>query len=111
MLTPFLAYHQKLVDDFRFKIWDYYYELTQYKKNPDEEEKIRLSALFDEIFSTKTGYNDLDNHIQLTKAKKDFLLVVLDYPDTPLHNNPALSTGIYNPQDLPKALVISEVSG
>ena len=88
-LTPFLAYHRKLVDCFRSKIWDYYYELTEYKNNPNEEEKIRLSALFDEIFSTKTGYDQLDERIKLTKAKKDSLLVALDYPDTPLHNNPA----------------------
>ncbi|GAJ00812.1 unnamed protein product, partial [marine sediment metagenome] len=40
-------------------------------------------------FSTKTGYDDLDYRIQMTKKKKDSLLVVLDYPDTPLHNNPA----------------------
>jgi len=88
-LTPLLTCHQKLLYDFRSKIWDYYYELIEYKKNPDEKEKIRLSDLFDEIFSTKTGYNDLDDRIELTKAKKDSLLVVLDYPDTPLHNNPA----------------------
>ena len=88
-LTPLLPYHQKLVDDFRSRIWEYYYGLTEYKKNPNEEEKIRLSNLFDEIFSTKTGYDDLDNRIELTRKKKDFLLVVLDYPDTPLHNNPA----------------------
>ncbi len=88
-LTPLLTCHQKLLYDFRSKIWDYYYELSQYKKNPSEKEKIRLSAQFDEIFSTKTGYNDLDDRIELTKAKKDSLLVVLDYPDTPLHNNPA----------------------
>lgn len=31
----------------------------------------------------------MDDRIELTKAKKDSLLVVLDYPDTPLHNNPA----------------------
>ena len=88
-LTPFLLHHQKLVDDFRSRIWEYYDELTEYKKNPNEEEKIRLSNLFDEIFSTKTGYDALDNRIELTKKKKDSLLVVLDYPDTPLHNNPA----------------------
>ena len=88
-LVPFLPDHQKLVGGFRSKIWDYYYELTKYKKNPHEEEKIRLSNLFDEIFSTKTGYDDLDYRIQMTKKKKDSLLVVLDYPDTPLHNNPA----------------------
>ena len=86
---PFLPDHQKLVHDFRSKIWDYYYELTEYKENPKVEEKIRLSNLFDDIFSTKTGYDDLDYRIQMTKKKKDSLLVVLDYPDTPLHNNPA----------------------
>jgi len=88
-LVPFLPDHQKLVNDFRSEIWDYYYELTEYKKNPKVEEKTRLSNLFDDIFSTKTGYDDLDYRIQMTKKKKDSLLVVLDYPDTPLHNNPA----------------------
>jgi len=88
-LTPFLPHHQKLVDDFRSRIWEYYDQLTEYKKNPNEEEKIRLSNLFDETFSTKTGYDGLDNRIELTKKKKDSLLVVLDHPETPLHNNPA----------------------
>jgi len=88
-LTPLLPYHRKLVGDFRSEIWDYYYELNQYKKNPNQKDKIRLSDLFDEVFSTKTGYCDLDDRIKLTRAKKDNLLVVLDHPDTPLHNNPA----------------------
>ncbi len=88
-LVPFLPDHQKLVHDFSSKIWNYYYELTEYKMNPNEKEKIRLSNLFDDIFSTKTGYDDLDYRIQMTKKKKVSLLVVLDYPDTPLHNNPA----------------------
>lgn len=88
-LVPLLTHHQNLVDEFRSRIWEYYYELTQYKKNPNEEDKTRLSALFDEIFSTKTGYDELDKRIELTQAKKDYLLVVLDHPDTPLHNNPA----------------------
>lgn len=88
-LTPFLPHHQKLVADFRSRIWEYYNELTEYKKSPTEAEKIPLSNLFDEIFSTKTGYDGLDNRIELTKKKKDSLLVVLDHPDTPLHNNPA----------------------
>ncbi len=88
-LTPLLCHHKKMVDDFRSRIWDYYYELKKYKKNPNQKEKIRLSDLFDEIFSTETGYDQLDERIKLTKAKKDNLLVVLDHPDTPLHNNPA----------------------
>ena len=48
-----------------------------------------LSAQFDQIFSTCTGYNDLDDRILKTKAKKAELLLVLKYPDIPLHNNAA----------------------
>ena len=88
-LTPFLPHHQKLVDDFRSRLWKYYKELKKYKKSPSKKEKKRLSKLFDEIFSTKTGYVGLDIRIELTQKKKNSLLVVLDYPDTPLHNNPA----------------------
>ncbi|MCP5007622.1 MAG: transposase, partial [Planctomycetes bacterium] len=88
-LTPFLSHHQKLVDDFRSQIWDYYFKLKEYKNNPNEEDKVKLSMMFDEIFSTKTGYEELDKRIKLTRAKKDNLLLVLDHPEVPLHNNPA----------------------
>ena len=88
-LTPLFLHHQELLADFRSQIWEYYYELTQYKKNPNEKDKERLSASFDEIFSTQTGYDELDKRIRLTRAKKDHLLVVLTYPEIPLHNNTA----------------------
>ncbi len=88
-LTPFLSHHQKLVDDFRSQIWDYYFKLKEYKNNPNKEDKVKLSMMFDEIFSTKTGYEELDKRIKLTRAKKDNLLLVLDHPEVPLHNNPA----------------------
>lgn len=54
-----------------------------------QADKIRLSNLFDSIFSIKTGYKQLDERIELTKKKKDALLVVLEHPEIPLHNNPA----------------------
>ena len=37
----------------------------------------------------KTGYEELDKRITLTKEKKEVLLLVLTYPEIPLHNNPA----------------------
>ncbi|MBE9593472.1 MAG: transposase [Proteobacteria bacterium] len=37
----------------------------------------------------KTGYQQLDNRIAMTRKKKEKLLLVLDYPQIPLHNNPA----------------------
>jgi len=45
--------------------------------------------MFDSIFSIKTGYKQLDKRIELTKKKKDALLVVLEHPEIPIHNNPA----------------------
>jgi hypothetical protein len=35
----------------------------------------------------KTDYGQLDERIEKTKIKKDSLLLVLKYPDLPLHNN------------------------
>ncbi|MGO9257171.1 MAG: hypothetical protein ACLQU1_12830 [Bryobacteraceae bacterium] len=50
---------------------------------------MRLSSAFDELFSTVTGYDALDQRIAKTKANKGPLLMVLGHPEIPLHNNPA----------------------
>ena len=41
------------------------------------------------LFSTVTGYAALDERIAKTHTKKVALLMVLDHPEIPLHNNPA----------------------
>ena len=43
---------------------------------------------FDELFSTVTGYDALDQRIVKTMANQTHLLMVLDHPEIPLHNNP-----------------------
>ena len=48
-----------------------------------------MSGVFDELFSTETGYAALDDRIAKTKANKGHLLMVLRHPEIPLHNNPA----------------------
>lgn len=88
-LNPFIPYHQQLVDDFLEKYWDYYHELLDYKNSPTSGLALELGKKFDDIFSTITGYDSLDQRIAKTKAKKQSLLLVLKYPDIPLHNNPA----------------------
>jgi hypothetical protein len=47
----------------------------------------QLSTQFDYLFSTTTGYDALDQRIAMTRTKKDALLLVLDHPFLPLHNN------------------------
>ena len=88
-LTPWLVYHRQLLDGFQTKYWDYYKELLAYRQQPSAEEAKRLSGVFDELFSTETGYAALDDRIAKTKANKGHLLMVLRHPEIPLHNNPA----------------------
>ncbi|MGO9261858.1 MAG: hypothetical protein ACLQU1_36980 [Bryobacteraceae bacterium] len=59
------------------------------RQQPSAEEAMRLSGAFDELFSTVTGYDALDQRIAKTQANKGPLLMVLRHPETPLHNNPA----------------------
>jgi hypothetical protein len=88
-LTPYVAHHRQLLEDFGKTFWEFYHQVLAYQQNPSDEEHTRLSAEFDRVFSTVTGYRALDLRIEKTKAKKSSLLVVLDHPEIPLHNNPA----------------------
>jgi hypothetical protein len=90
-LGPGFPPFQKLLDDFMQRFWDYYDELLAYREHPTPEERERLSAKFDELFSTedKTDYYELNERIARTQAKKAALLMVLEHPEIPLHNNPA----------------------
>ncbi len=88
-LEPFVPYHRQLLDAFLKRYWDYYKELLAYQQQPSAEEAMRLSGVFDVLFSTVTGYAALDQRIAKTKANKGQLLMVLRHPEIPLHNNPA----------------------
>lgn len=86
-LNPKLTHHQQLLDAFLNEFWQFYHRLKVYKQAPDSLSAKQLSADFDQIFSRKTGYEQLDQRIAKTKAKKRELLVVLKHPYVPLHNN------------------------
>ena len=88
-LCPALKYNAKKLTQFITQFWAYYDKLLAYKNSPTPAGDDELSAEFDRLFSTRTDYNDLDERILKTKAKKDELLLVLQYPEIPLHNNAA----------------------
>jgi hypothetical protein len=88
-LMPVVALHRQILDDFLKCFWNYYHQLLAYKQQPSPEESARLEADFDTLFATHTGYDELDKRIAKTQAKKASLLLVLQYPELPLHNNPA----------------------
>ena len=88
-LTPVVALHRELLAGFLKRFWEYYDQLLAYRQMPTPEEGLRLEIEFDHLFSTHTGYDELDQRITKTRAKKASLLLVLKYPELPLHNNAA----------------------
>ena len=88
-LNPKIKYHQQLLNAFQTQFWAFYHDLKDYKLKPDPLLAIELEKKFDDLFQTKTGYQELDDRIQKTKANKHELLVVLKHPYVPLHNNDA----------------------
>ena len=86
-LHPKIIYHQQLLDEFSTRFWAFYQKLKAYKQKPDVKTAQQLEKEFDTLFETKTGYQELDDRIQKTKANKHELLVVLKHPYVPLHNN------------------------
>ena len=71
----------------RTEIWDLYADLKLYKTAPDEEKKAELDARFDKMCATKTCFVSLNNALQRMHLNKTELLLVLERPDIPLHNN------------------------
>lgn len=77
------------IEKVRDGIWQLYKDLKNYKEAPTELERIRISQSFEDLFRPKQPslYQVINDRLALTYAKRDRLLVVLDRPTTPLHNN------------------------
>ena len=86
-LHPVVPLHREKLEEFLGMYWNYYRKLLKFKESPTPEEAEALSAEFNELFSTKTGYPALDDRITKTAGKKSELLMALKHPEVPLHNN------------------------
>jgi hypothetical protein len=84
---------QLAIEKVRSDIWKLYKGLKAYKEAPSESEKQRLEKEFDAVFQQTTSSALLNERLALTFEKKDRLLVVLDCPTTPLHNNATETDG------------------
>lgn len=86
-LLPVVPENRVLLQGFMSAYWAFYTELLAYRAQPSPAEAARLRTAFTTLFSTTTGYAALDARIAKTLAHQQELLVVLDHPELPLHNN------------------------
>ena len=88
-LEPCVPQHREWLEAFRQRYWDFYKQLRAYQKSPTPERPAQLREQFHKLFTTVTGYDALDQRIVKTEANQTYLLMVLEHPEIPLHNNPA----------------------
>ncbi len=71
----------------RDAIWDYYQQLKAYRESPTPAHRASLEAGFDHLFLKETRWPELNEVLRKIHGKKSELLLVLDHPEIPLHNN------------------------
>lgn len=69
------------------QIWTIYQALKTYKESPGSDIAASIEKQFDAIFQQKTSSHTLNRQLERTYDKKQELLLVLQRPETPLHNN------------------------
>jgi hypothetical protein len=86
-IIPFTDQAKEDLDSVKDQIWQLYEGLKAYKQNPEPSDKKRLNDMFDDIFTQTTVSAALNNALKRIYNNKSELLLVLDRPDIPLHNN------------------------
>ncbi len=86
-LVGFTKENREAIAKVRGEIWNFYNELKAYKEAPRKKTKAELEARFDEIFTTPTCFVSLNLALKRIHKNKSELLLVLDRPYIPLHNN------------------------
>jgi hypothetical protein len=85
-LIPLNDNQAKDIEGVLNKFWSIYANLKAYKLNPNQEAEKNITKRFDELCATESCYPLRDALQRLAKNKKE-LLLVLKYPEIPLHNN------------------------
>jgi hypothetical protein len=86
-LVPLSPREQEAIDGVRDAVWKYYQRLRAYRESPTPRRKAALERDFERLFRRRTGFADLNEALRRIHQKRDDLLLVLDRPEIPLHNN------------------------
>jgi hypothetical protein len=86
-LVPLSPREQEAMDNVRGAVWKYYQRLRAYRESPTPRRKAALERDFERLFRRRTGFADLNEALRRIHEKRDDLLLVLERPELPLHNN------------------------
>jgi len=86
-LLPFSEANREAQEAVRDQIWQFYQALKAFKVAPHEEKKLALETRFEDIFTQKTCFQTLNLALKRLHENKKELLLVLERPEIPLHNN------------------------
>ena len=86
-LVPHNEKHRQAIAQVRQGIWDLYAQLKAYRQAPAVPACPGLEKRFDELVAQRTDYPSIDGVLKGMAADRAQLLLVLERPEVPLHNN------------------------
>lgn len=86
-LIPLTTQQRTAQEQVQDAVWKYYQRLKRYRASPTPQSRGRLEKDFDRLFVQETGWDELDAALRKIHARKEQLLLVLQRPELPLHNN------------------------
>ncbi len=86
-LIPYSDKHEAAIAKVRGQIWELYQELKRYQQRPEPSRRLDLEARFDAMCTQRTGFPSIDGVLKEMQSHRADLLLVLNRPEVPLHNN------------------------
>ena len=106
-LIPLTQMQREAVERVQDELWDFYQNLKTYKTlspQQQQQQKAFWEERFDQIFTQTTWFETLNQVLKRLNRRKAELLLVLERPDLPLHNNTS-------EQDLREFVTKRKISG
>ena len=86
-LVGFSDAQREALEQVRTTVWELYRDLKAYKVEPTPKAKRALAKRFDTVCATGTCFTSLNLALKRMGRNKAELLLVLERPELPLHNN------------------------
>jgi hypothetical protein len=86
-LVGFNDSQREALEQVRTELWQLYRDLKVYQAEPTADAKLKLKQRFDALCTTKTCFASLNAALKRMHRNKAELLLVLERPELPLHNN------------------------